>query len=88
MSENISKGMKNFWKNKSAEEMTQINSKRSDSNSRCVYIKIGESRPQACNIENLFSKIAEGYRVIRSEKNKAKIEKFFTSFPENFFTKK
>ena len=85
MSKTISKAMKDFWSQKSKEEMTQINSKRSNSNSQCIYIIKKGERVRACRIENIFSKIAEGYKVVKSRKNLKKIKKNFNSFPENFF---
>lgn len=86
MSKNISNAMKKFWSNKSEDEMKIINVARSISASKCIYIKKDEiSRAEACNINVLLIKLAEGYKICNTSKNIDKIKNMNLIIPNEYF---
>ena len=87
--ENISRSMKEFWNNKSKEELLIINSKRSNSlKNKCIWVKKEGEKPFPCNIELLLSKLAEGYLIVNTSKNKEKVYAFFKEIPDFFYANK
>ena len=87
--ENISRSMKEFWNNKTKEELLTINSKRSDSlKNKCIWVKKEGEKPFPCNIELLLSKLAEGYLIVNTSKNKEKVDAFFKEIPDFFYANK
>jgi hypothetical protein len=87
MNKNLSDAMKNFWENKSLFEMSEINSKRSDTIKRsCIYMKKG-SRSYPCKIDLVLSHLAKGHLIVSTPKNRDKVKKFIGEIPDVFFTK-
>ena len=82
---NLSKAMKEFWSQKTKEELSEINNKRKKSNSECIYIKKEGGRAQACKPENILDKLSLGYKIIKTDKNMVKVKKYFDSLPSEFF---
>lgn len=87
--ESISRSMKEFWNKKSQEELVRINSKRSESlKNKCIWVKKEGEKPFPCNIELLLSKLAEGYLIVNTTKNKEKVDIFFKEIPSFFYANK
>jgi hypothetical protein len=81
--------MKEFWNKKSQEELVRINSKRSESlKNKCIWVKKEGEKPFPCNIELLLSKLAEGYLIVNTTKNKEKVDIFFKEIPSFFYANK
>ena len=81
--------MKEFWNKKSQEELVRINSKRSESlKNKCIWVKKEGEKPFPCNIELLLSKLAEGYLIVNTAKNKEKVDIFFKEIPSFFYANK
>ena len=86
MSKNISNAMKKFWSNKSEDEIKMINIARSISVSKCIYIKKDQtSRAEACNIDLLLIKLADGYKICNTSKNIEKIKNMNLIIPNEYF---
>jgi len=85
----ISESMKKFWEEKGKDFLEEVNKKRSNTlKSQCVYLKKEGEKPFPCNIELILSKLAEGYLIVNTRKNKEKIYKFFGEVPDFFWADK
>jgi len=81
----ISDSMKKFWEEKGEEFLESVNKKRSNSlKNQCIWLKKEGEKPFPCNIEFVLSKLAEGYLIVNTEKNKEKVYSYFGEIP-NFF---
>jgi hypothetical protein len=85
----ISESMKKFWEEKGKDFLEEANKKRSNTlKKQCVYLKKEGEKPFPCNIELILSKLAEGYLIVNTKKNKEKIYNFFGEVPEFFWADK
>jgi hypothetical protein len=88
-SKNISESMKLFWKTKDEDDIREINQKRSKSlKQQCIWLKKEGDKPFPCNIEFVLSKLAEGYLIVNTEKNKEKVYSYFGEIPSFFWAVK
>lgn len=86
---NISDSMKLFWKNKNEKDIIEINQKRSNSlKTQCVWIKKEGEKPFPCNIEFILSKLADGFLLVNTFKNKEKVYTYFGEIPDFFWADK
>ena len=86
---NISDSMKLFWKNKDEEVINEINLKRSKTlKTQCIWLKKEGEKPFPCNIEFVLSKLAEGYLIVNTLKNKEKVFSYFGEIPSFFWADK
>ena len=70
--------MKLFWKNKDEDDINEINLKRSQTlKTQCIWLKKEGEKPFPCNIEFVLSKLAEGYLIVNTLKNKEKVFSYF-----------
>lgn len=82
----ISESMKKFWEEKGKDFLEEANKKRSNTlKSQCVYLKKEGEKPFPCNIELILAKLAEGYLIVNTDKNKEKIYNFFGEVPDFFW---
>jgi len=82
----ISESMKKFWEEKGKDFLEETNKKRSNTlKSQCVYLKKEVEKPFPCNIELILTKLAEGYLIVNTDKNKEKIYNFFGEVPDFFW---
>jgi hypothetical protein len=87
--ENISGAMKKFWEEKGKEYLSAVNEKRSDSlKKQCIWLKKEDEKPFPCNIELVLSKLASGYLLVNTSKNKEKVYCFFGEVPDFFWANK
>ena len=78
--------MKLFWKNKDEEDINEINLKRSKTlKTQCIWLKKEGEKPFPCNIEFVLSKLAEGYLIVNTLKNKEKVSSYFGEIPSFFW---
>ena len=74
----ISESMKTFWEEKGKESLKEINRKRSESlRNQCIWLKKEGEKPFPCNIELVLSKLADGFLIVNTKKNKDKVFSFF-----------
>jgi uncharacterized protein YehS (DUF1456 family) len=86
---NISNSMKLFWKQKNQDDIQRINIKRSNAlKTQCVWLKKEGEKPFPCNIEFVLSKLADGFLIVNTEKNKEKVNAFFGEIPYFFWADK
>lgn len=86
---NISDSMKLFWQNKDEDDINEINLKRSQTlKTQCVWLKKEGEKPFPCNIEFVLSKLAEGYLIVNTLKNKEKVFSYFGDIPSFFWADK
>lgn len=86
---NISDSMKLFWKNKDEDDINEINLKRSQTlKTQCIWLKKEGEKPFPCNIEFVLSKLAEGYLIVNTLKNKEKVFSYFGEIPSFFWADK
>lgn len=86
---NISDSMKLFWKNKDEDDINEINLKRSQTlKTQCIWLKKEGEKPFPCNIEFVLSKLAEGYLIVNTLKNKEKVFSYFGEIPGFFWADK
>ncbi len=83
----ISNSMKKFWEKKGKKYLKDVNSKRSESlKEHCIWVKKEGEKPFPCNAELILSKLAEGYLLVNTEKNKEKVYKYFGEVPDFFWS--
>ena len=81
--------MKLFWKNKDEDDINEINLKRSQTlKTQCIWLKKEGEKPFPCNIEFVLSKLAEGYLIVNTLKNKEKVFSYFGEIPGFFWADK
>lgn len=86
---NISESMKLFWKNKDDKDIQNINLKRSETlKNCCIWLKKEGEKPFPCNIEFILSKLADGYLIVNTQKNKEKVYSYFGEIPSFFWANK
>ena len=86
---NISDSMKLFWQNKDEDDINEINLKRSQTlKTQCIWLKKEGEKPFPCNIEFVLSKLAEGYLIVNTLKNKEKVFSYFGDIPSFFWADK
>ena len=87
MNENLSTAMKNFWDNKSNDEMDKINSKRSNTiKNTCIYMSNG-SRSYPCKYTLVLDRLSNGHLIIDTPLNRNKVKQFIGEVPNIFFVK-
>ena len=85
----ISESMKKFWEEKGKFFLEEANKKRSDTlKKKCVWIKKENEKPFPCNIELILSRLAEGFLLVNTKKNKEKVKIYFGEVPDFFWSKK
>lgn len=85
----ISESMKKFWEVKGKDFLKEANKKRSDSlKNNCIWIKKEGEKPFPCNIEFVLCKLAEGYLLVNTAKNKEKSMSCFGEIPDFFWADK
>ena len=85
----ISESMKKFWEEKGRDYLDKTNKKRSTSlKTQCIWLKKEGEKPFPCNIELVLSKLAEGFLIVNTEKNKEKVYNFFGEIPSFFWADK
>ena len=85
----ISDSMKKFWEEKGKDFLLEANKKRSNTlKKQCVYLKKEGEKPFPCNIELILTKLAEGYLLVNTEKNKKKVYNIFGEVPDFFWAEK
>lgn len=81
--------MKLFWRNKDENDINEINFKRSQTlKTQCIWLKKEGEKPFPCNIEFVLSKLAEGYLIVNTLKNKEKVFSYFGEIPSFFWADK
>lgn len=84
----ISESMKTFWEEKGKVYLKEINRKRSESlRNQCIWLKKEGEKPFPCNIELVLSKLADGFLIVNTKKNKDKVFSFFGEVPDFFWAK-
>lgn len=84
----ISDSMKVFWEKKGRKYLEETNLKRSISlKSQCIWLKKEGEKPFPCNIELVLSKLADGFLIVNTKKNKDKVFNFFGEVPDFFWAK-
>lgn len=82
----ISESMKKFWEEKGKSFLEETNKKRSNTlKKQCIYLKKEGEKPFPCNIEFILSKLADGYLIIDTPKNKEKVYNYFGEVPSFFW---
>ena len=85
----ISESMKKFWRSKGKNYLEQANKKRSETlKNQCIWLKKEGEKPFPCNVELVLSKLAEGFLIVDTEKNKVKVYNFFGEVPYFFWANK